>query len=106
MKDYWLVIDPYSKAIEICFPDRKKNRFNACLATIGRKEMEHILDTLKEVRPSQKPARLSFEYFTMDIHYFSVRFSFFMFDPAINYFLYTSVMVDALAEYLDEFAKL
>ena len=106
MKDYWLVIDPYSKTIEICFPDAKKNTINACLATIGRKEIEHILEILKEVRQTQIPARLSFEYFTLDIHYFSIRFSFFMFDPAINYFLYTSVMVDALAEYLDELAKL
>ena len=44
MKDYWLVIDPETMHIEICFPDREKYNINACLATINRSEIERILE--------------------------------------------------------------
>ena len=106
MKDYWLVIDRENMHIEICFPDREKYNINACLATINGSEIERLLEILKDIKPDTEKFRLTYEYFTLDIDYYIIEFSFHMFEDVISHYLYTQVMIPALTEYLEEYRKL
>jgi hypothetical protein len=106
MKDYWLVIDPETMHIEICFPDCEMYNINACLATINGSEIERILEILKGLKPGTEKFRLTYEYFTLDIDYYNIEFSFHMFEDVVSHYLYTQVMIPALTEYLHEYEKL
>lgn len=109
MKDYWLVVSYLDKMIEICFPDNEMNNINACLATISEQEMYRILEILLGIDENTNPFRLGYEYFTMEISYYIIDCEFHMFDEPIQFYLYTRVFKEALAEYLvklDELKKI
>ena len=106
MKDYWLVIDYERMTVEICFCEEMMYNINACLATINGWQQEEMLQRLLEVKVDTPPFKLAYEYFTMEVDPYNIMCEFHMFDEPIQFFLYTRVFKEALAEYLEEIKKL
>ena len=108
LKEYWLVVDYVNKMIEICFCNRKMYTINACLATISGSEIRRMLEVLQGIDQESKSVRLEYEYFTMDVGYWNIQCVFHMFDEPVQFYLFTEVFREALAEYLvkmDELKK-
>ena len=106
MKDYWLVINPDSMSIEICFPNYKMNGINACLATLHLEQQEQLLKRLLEITRDTPPFTLSYEYFSLEIDPYNITYTFHMYHEEVRYFLFTGIFTEALGEYLVEMKKL